>query len=89
MPDCKHDSAFVNIPGVAVGEGGACGLCGAEARASYAELLRIALLARDYIKDRAETISSLREHPLTQEARFGRRMELFRRLELAVKELGQ
>jgi hypothetical protein len=86
MTDCTHSFALINIPGVPVGEGAACGTCGAEIRGTYAKLARIALAAHDYAADRQHTISSLSEYPKTQQARLDRRMELFDRLVAALGE---
>jgi hypothetical protein len=78
MPiDCEHDSAFINVPGIPVGSGGACGRCGAVVVGTYADLLRYAAVSTDYARDLLNTISSIEEEfPATKKARMDRRMNL-------------
>lgn len=80
MIDCDHNAPFVNVAGIAMGDGGACSKCGKVIVANYAQLLRFAAVAKDYADDCNNTISSLQtDYPHTASARMDRRMELRQR----------
>lgn len=85
--DCEHDAPFINVPGIPVGSGGACGRCGKVIRGNYADLLRMAAIASDYASDMQNTISSLTDFPATKRARMDRRMLLRARFVAAAQAL--